>query len=1656
MRKSILFMMAYGTLTALLVSCTAQIRDSSVEHLQKPENGLSFGRAQEPADKVTLDGRWDIFFTDDPSVEPPFPKDGKVTSTDIEARKNSRGPNGWSGLNEPYLHAWYSRKITLPASWEGRRVFISFLPCLWEARVFLNGRPVGMNVGMLPFTLDVTAAARPGEENELLVIASGEVALLLDREKDLELLTPEERAEFRKLVPNGYYSPRLQGRWMWKVLNAYGMRLGIEGGWLWSDNPVYAADVFVKTSVREKSLTADVAVCNRSGREADVLVTARVLDAEGRPVLAIPGKQMRLADGNETVVSIASPWTTPRLWETDDPYMYTLLCEITDNGRIVSTHRTSFGFREFWSNGDQIILNGKQLHLRSDAIMYPNMDPAATVRFMRLRGMNCVRICWSDQPTQETMDYFDANGIVTSMETGLHSEMGSLNLARENPRFWKFFRNDMETMIRQYRNHPSINSWCFANEYRFRGESAANIEKVSAIKRHLQRYLDPTRSYWAADDYNLDFFDFRSIHGAPHSEYPCPGSIGSESAREMTLIPNGAYLWKTLPIINMGTTPWSEFRMPSDKPIVLDENAYLFFRMQSMDPLSVLFGDEAYSGSTLNAIEDSPAGSAFLHPKNVMAHRYRGTVGTWIFRANRWNDIANFSPHGYDLRGGPGDFRYQVYQPMYQDVMAERTFFLHTFANHFYDDEKVVLDVSVHNDTRQRRSFTLAWSAGATPLGERIYDLEPGMMKADALSVYENGTLATRRSVTITLRLLEDGKELKNMVHTVDIFPRSITKILPPSATFSVFDPPGALRRVLDAANIKYRTVADLEKLSVTEDTLFIGPDAMPDSMLAGRALVKYAEAGGLVIILRQKETPTWLPVRPPPIDSTTHSTMAFIHAPLHPAVAGLSADDFKFWRGDRTKMLDWNVVSLVNYLMPIAGNYLPIIAAGGEAGLFYSPLIEYPIGKGSILGCQLVLAEKQGREPVADLVLRNLIQYAGAPQGKPLAAAGIIPGDDKDGIALLRQTGVVLAPVESLSSATPDVVFVHATALSSMDGTIFRKAIEGGKTVFVYGLAKTETVAEIGARLNLPLVAEAAARSDLPLDKTPNWGAHELLQGVNDGMFFWATARMMQQSGTTAKESQNFFYDHSISDIVLVRAPGALIGRGERSVMAYIPIGAGKIILSTLRWDRALGPDAATRTQRLLSVLATNLGIRVKPTGSVLPLDPANAFQVDLRKIANMAFADEVANDGKGGWTDEGNVNDMRGMPLNMQYFSERMIPFDIIDPASNGGKSVLLLGYDRNPIPRNATIPVGHKATRLFFLHTAGWSGETARYVVRYEDGSIVEIPVINGVNVADWWSSAAAPGTMLVPVVNSYQMYEKGLMANPTVVKSTKYLTCFPWENPKPDAVVESITMKTEAKSTRFVLVAITGQIAADAPAGVSVFKMGETFTVQNASGLTLSAGNFSLSFGTEKSKPIYQVAPFITTLGKEYSALYATRKLGVTGELKDGMWKGVQQVEIDVKGGTAIPLKFTHEMTDAAGDRVNVIWTQPAELEKQNTHVSLAQIMYWDVDDGAASFTLPDGMGGCFRDVNEIYGQSIRASKDPAVPSFVLTAVNGDKVYLYLQPGTSYKFGTMKRKNPNQPLQSAVMYLYPPVNISSAKYNEPLTWWYKVNCKTANNR
>ena len=168
----------------------------------------------------------------------------------------------------------------------------------------------------------------------------------------------------------------------------------------------------------------------------------------------------------------------------------------------------------------------------------------------------------------------------------------------------------------------------------------------------------------------------------------------------------------------------------------------------------------------------------------------------------------------------------------------------------------------------------------------------------------------------------------------------------------------------------------------------------------------------------------------------------------------------------------------------------------------------------------------------------------------------------------------------------------------------------------------------------------------------------------------------------------------------------------------------------------------------------------------------------VDLRKFVNMDFKDDIAGDEKGGWFDQGG-NDFANMPLGKQILAG--VPFEIIDPAENNGKGVMVLyGTNRKYFPGKISgIPVNEKAAALYFLHTMGWeeNEKVLTYKVNYADGTAVEIPIIGGRDIGGWWGATPLPNAKIAVEASNAE-------------KDLVNMQCFRWRNPHPEKEIRTI--------------------------------------------------------------------------------------------------------------------------------------------------------------------------------------------------------------------------------------------------------------------------
>jgi hypothetical protein len=197
----------------------------------------------------------------------------------------------------------------------------------------------------------------------------------------------------------------------------------------------------------------------------------------------------------------------------------------------------------------------------------------------------------------------------------------------------------------------------------------------------------------------------------------------------------------------------------------------------------------------------------------------------------------------------------------------------------------------------------------------------------------------------------------------------------------------------------------------------------------------------------------------------------------------------------------------------------------------------------------------------------------------------------------------------------------------------------------------------------------------------------------------------------------------------------------------------------------------------------------------------------LDLRPIANMAMRDDQPNDGRGGWTDEGSLNDMRDLKAGRYVWLG--VPVEVIDPTTNNGKSVFALRgrtFASGPAA-SPPIRVDRKIRGVFFTHAANLATETgqtaATYEIRYVDGTTLALPVIIGESIYNWWHDQQDTEDSRTVPVRVAEPLESG--------SPYRFLRLWYWENPRHDVPVASIVLKNDRDSGPcVVLVGVTAAV------------------------------------------------------------------------------------------------------------------------------------------------------------------------------------------------------------------------------------------------------
>jgi beta-galactosidase len=501
-------------------------------HASDPLRDLGFGMGQGDfaksgefwfASAKFEDSKWrDLNLPHDWAVELPFVHDEEQNS------------HGYKPLGRRYPETsvgWYRRTFDIPKEDGGRRITIEFDGAFRSALVFLNGYFIGRNDnGYAPFRFDVSDFLNYGGKNFLMVRMDASFG-------------------------DGWF---YEGAGIYRHV------------WLTKTDALHLGhwDSTVRTSVKGSAAALSLAtiVQNQSQQAESCRVRWQIFDAAGKVVgTADSAPQSVAADSSATFAANANI-TNPALWSPETPNLYSAVLTVESASKSRDAERISFGVRDIkWDADKGFFLNGKPVKIKGTCNHHDHAGVGAAlpdrmqwyrVGVLKDMGGNAVRTS-HNMPTPEWVEACDRMGMMMMCETRLMSA---------NPEGMA----QLETMVKRYRNSPSIILWSMGNEewtMMFQPQGPRVIDDMIARTHEL----DPTRLCTAAINtaFQTHFPEELDVMGfnynlkeidAYHAKHPKQPSVGSETAS--TVSTRGIYstdkLRNWVSAYDLNHTDWSE------------------------------------------------------------------------------------------------------------------------------------------------------------------------------------------------------------------------------------------------------------------------------------------------------------------------------------------------------------------------------------------------------------------------------------------------------------------------------------------------------------------------------------------------------------------------------------------------------------------------------------------------------------------------------------------------------------------------------------------------------------------------------------------------------------------------------------------------------------------------------------------------------------------------------------------------------------------------------------------------------------------------------------------------------------------------------------------------------------------------------------------
>ena len=397
-----------------------------------------------PREKICFNDNWSFSLSDNPKAsETDFDdKDWRVLNLPhdwaIEGDFSKDNPSGTGGGALPGGTGWY-RKTFVPGNEDSDKIIrIDFDGIYMNSEVFINGQSLGKRpYGYISFGYDITPYLKWNEKNV--------IAVRVDNSEQ----------------PNS--------RWY----SGCGIYRNV---WLTKTNPVHVDEwgTYVTTSeISNNNATLNiVTTVQNSGKNNETVTLKSILNDMDGSVVAETESSVSVVAGQKSDISHTLTISSPILWDTENPYLYSLVTEIIKDDKCIDRYTTTTGIRDFRFDAEKgFILNGKQTKINGVCMHHDLgcLGAAVNTRAIErqleiLKEMGCNGIrCSHNPPAPELLDLCDKMGFIVMDEAFdmWRKKKTSHDYARY---FNEWHEKDLRDFILRDRNHPSIFVWSIGNE----------------------------------------------------------------------------------------------------------------------------------------------------------------------------------------------------------------------------------------------------------------------------------------------------------------------------------------------------------------------------------------------------------------------------------------------------------------------------------------------------------------------------------------------------------------------------------------------------------------------------------------------------------------------------------------------------------------------------------------------------------------------------------------------------------------------------------------------------------------------------------------------------------------------------------------------------------------------------------------------------------------------------------------------------------------------------------------------------------------------------------------------------------------------------------------------------------------------------------------